>query len=162
MSQTTYTTEAALALPGMIGEGGKRFSISRANENAAAMGAGQAVVAGTDPETQGELPSSAGEVFLGIVTSEQGREVLDSAGATSFATDENMELLRQGQVWVNTEIAVAAGDAAWFRHTDNGGLLVGPDGWRNDVDTSNAQNSGGVYITGNAAAGLALISINLP
>jgi len=162
MSQTTYSNDQALAYAGLIGEGGKVFSVSRANESATSMGAGQAVVAGTDPETQGEFPSSAGEVFLGIVTSQHGRQTLDSAGSTSFETDENMELVRQGQVWVNTELAVNAGDPAFFRHTDNGGLVVGADGWRADLDTANAQDSGGVYITGNAAAGLALISLNLP
>ena len=71
-----------------------------------------------------------------------------------------MELLRKGKVWVNTEIAVTAGDTPFFRHTDNGGLLVGPDGWRADADTADADAISGTYLIGNAAPGLAYLSIN--
>ena len=71
MSQTAYSVDPPIALPGLAGE--KLDSITRANEDAASMGAGQAVVGGTDPETQGTLPSSAGEFFQGIALSEHGR-----------------------------------------------------------------------------------------
>ncbi|KKL83201.1 hypothetical protein LCGC14_1977110, partial [marine sediment metagenome] len=125
MSQTSYSIEAPVAFPGLVVN--KRFSISRASENAAAVGAGQAAVGGTDPETQFDLPSVTGEFFLGIVTSKHGRQQLDTVGATSFVQDENVELLRQGEIWVNTEIAVTAGDPVFFRHTDNGPLVVGAD-----------------------------------
>lgn len=161
MSQTTYTTEAVVAFPGMLGEGGKEYSISRALEDAAAIGAGRPAVAGTDPETQFALPSTGGETFLGITTAKHGREDLDTAGATSFSQDENVELIRRGRIWVTVEEAVVAGDPVFFRHTVNGGLL--PGGWRNDTAAGEAdQVTQAVFATSAAIDTVALIDINLP
>ena len=161
MSQINYTVEAPVAFPGMLGEGGKRYSISRASEAVADQGAGRPAVAGTDPTTQFLPPSGAGQPFLGITTAQQGREKLDTAGATSYQTDENVELLRQGRVWVTVEEAVVAGDPVFFRHTDNGPLLAG--GWRNDAAAGEAdQVVQAVFQTTAAIDTVALIDINLP
>ncbi len=161
MSQTAYPLEAAVAFPGMLGEGGKEFSISRANEDAVAIGAGRPVVVGTDPETQAALPSSAGETFLGITTAKHGRERLDLVGAASFRQNENMEIVRKGRVWVTVEEAVVYGDPVFFRHTDNGPLLAG--GWRNDTAAGEADAVPEAIFASTAAIDtVALIEINLP
>jgi len=134
MSQTAYPIEAAVAFPGMLGEGGKEFSISRANEDAVAIGAGRPVVVGTDPETQ---------------------------AAASFRQNENMEIVRKGRIWVTVEEAVVYGDPVFFRHTVNGPLV--PGGWRNDADTTNADAVPEAIFASTAAIDtVALIEINLP
>ena len=146
MSQTNYTIEAALAFAGMIAEGSKTRSISRSSEDAVAFEAGRPGVAGTDAETQFVLPTGAGEVFLGVTVHKHGREQMGLAGPLSFQQNENVELLRQGQIWVIVEEAVSVGDPVFFRHTVNGGLV--PGGWRTDADTANAdQVDGAVFMT---------------
>ncbi len=165
MSQTAYTVDAPVAFAGLIAEaGGREASISRAFENAGAAagyGAGRPAVAGTDPETQFDVPSGAGDRFLGITVHQHGRQDLELAGDFAFITDEPVELVRRGRIWVIVEEAVTAGDPVFWRHTVNGGLI--PGGWRTDLDTANAiQVLQAEFMTDALIDTVAIIDLNLP
>lgn len=165
MSQTAYTTQAPLAFAGQIAEfEGRENSKSFAFENnlaAAGYGAGRPAVVGTDPDTQFDVPATTGERFLGITVHRHGREDVELAGEFAWVTDEDVEILRRGRIWVIVEEAVTAGDPVFFRHTVNGGLI--PGGWRTDVDTANAdQVAGAEFMTSAAIDTVAIIDLNLP
>jgi hypothetical protein len=155
MSQTSYSVEAARAFAGMLAEFDNilRSSITRANENASAIAFGKPAVAGTDAETQFDLPSGAGDLFLGITVHRHGTEDPTDDG---IANGEPCELLRRGRIWVIAEPVVAVGDAVYWRHTTT------PGAWRNDA-TDSVLLPTAVWATATAAVNsLAVIDINMP
>lgn len=160
MAQLTYTEAPAVAFPGLLVDmdAAARRSISRANEETAAVAYGTGVALGTDPEVQFELPAATGFLFGGVLVHSHGREDVEAVGPVQ---DEPAELLRTGRVWVIVEEAVAVGDDVFLRHTANGGLL--PGGWRTDADTANAdQITNARWLTAAALGGLAQLEVNYP
>jgi hypothetical protein len=90
-----------------------------------------------------------------------------SDGAFGYAAKRQFDLLVQGDVWVETEVAVAPGDPVYFRVLAKGGATVmgkflkTADANATPADTavliSNAR-----WITSTTGAGLAILQINLP
>lgn len=155
MSQTTYNLAPDVAFAGMLAEYDAltKSSISRANENVAAVAFGKPAVAGTDRETQFNLPSGAGDVFLGVTVHKHGTQDPDDDG---IATGETAELLRRGKIWVVAKTAVAVGDPVYWDHTTN------PGTWRNDPTTA-ILVPGAVWATATSGADeLAILDINYP
>ena len=155
MAQTSYALEADKAFAGMLAEfdNTTKSSISRANEQGAAVAYGKPAVAGTDAETQFLLPSGAGDLFLGITVHQHGSEDPTDDG---IADDETAELLRRGKIWVVAKTVVAVGDDVYWDHTTN------PGTWRNDATTA-VQVAGATWATPTTGADeLAVIDINLP
>jgi hypothetical protein len=160
MTQTSYPLEAAVAFPGMLvdTDAAVRSSISRANEEASAVGYGLGVMFGTDPETQFKLPALTGFPFAGVLVHSHAREDVEAVGPVE---GEPNELLRKGRIWVTVEETILTTDPVYLRHTVNGGLL--PGGWRKDDDTLRAdQLTQAKWLTGAAAGELAQLEINYP
>lgn len=160
MTQTTYDAEAAVAFPGMLvdTDAAMRSSISRANEETAAVGYGLGVMFGTDPETQFLLPASTGFEFAGILVHSHAREDVEAVGPVE---GELTELVRKGRLWVTVEETIVTTDDVFLRHTVNGGL--DPGGWRKDLDTDKAdQITQAKWLTGASAGELAQLEINYP
>jgi len=155
MSQTSYSTEAAVAYAGMLADSSvtAKRSVSRANESATACAFGKPAVAGTDAETQFDLPSGASDVFLGITVHRHGTEDATDDG---IAQDEVAELLREGAIWVIAKTVVAVGDDVYWDHTTN------PGTWRNDSTTA-VQVPGAKFMKATSGADeLTVIEINTP
>lgn len=155
MSQTSYSIQAPRAFAGMLAEfdNTTKSSISRANENASAVAFGKPAVAGTDAETQFNVPSGAGDTFLGCTVHSHGSEDLTDDG---IANGETAEILRRGKVWVVAATAVAVGDDVYWRHT------TAPGTWRNDA-TDSVQVPGATWATATSAVDqLAVIDFNTP
>ena len=155
MSQTSYSTEAAVAYAGMLADcsNSARRSISRANEESSAVAPGKPAVAGTDAETQFLLPSADTDIFLGITVHRHGTEDPTDDG---FATGEAVELLREGAIWVIAKTQVALGDDVYWDHTTN------PGTWRNDSTTA-VQVPGAKFMKATGGADeLTVIEINMP
>lgn len=160
MTQTTYDAEAGVAFAGLLvdTDAAGRSSISRANEEAAAVAYGTGVALGTDPATQFELPAATGFVFGGVVVHSHAREDVAAAGPEQ---NEPNELLRKGRIWVVVEEAVTPADDVFLRHTINAALV--PGSWRIDADTARAdQITQARWLTSAAAAGLAQLEVNYP
>lgn len=160
MSQTTYPLVAPVAFAGLLEH--RIASMSRSLEDAVAIAAGvMAVAPASDPEDEFRLPSAAGQTQYGITVHRHGREDFALAGAFAFAQGEDVELLRQGRIWVLVEEAITANDPVFFRHTVNGGLV--PGGWRNDAAAAEADAvPNAIFLTTAAIDTVALIDINLP
>lgn len=155
MSQTSYSLEAARAFAGMLAEfdATTKSSISRANEDTAAVAFGKPAVAGTDAEKQFKLPSGAGNLFQGITVHRHGT---DDASDDGIAIGEVGEILRRGKIWVIAAPVVAVGDDVYWRHT------TAPGTWRNDA-TDSVKVDGASWATATSAVdSLAVIDINLP
>jgi hypothetical protein len=155
MSQTTYNLEADRAFAGMLAEfdATTKSSISRANEDSAAVAFGKPAVAGTDAEKQFKLPSGAGDLFLGVTVHRHGSQDLTDDG---IAIGEVAEILRRGKIWVVAATVVAVGDDVYWRHT------TAPGTWRNDA-TDSVKVAGATWATATSAVdSLAVIDINLP
>ena len=157
MSQTSYTEEGAVGVPGMLNDIGVNDVLSFAAE--AAVEAGRPMVRGT-ADTQALLPSGAGDEFLGVSVFQQPVQDGALAGALSFSAGETLGVLQKGRVWVRVETAVSAGDSVFWRHTTTGPLV--PGGWRIDADTAAAvQVTGARFLTDAAQDALALLSLNI-
>ena len=155
MSQTSYSTEAAVAFAGMLSDctNSSRRSISRANEESSAVAPGKPAVAGTLPAEEFLLPSGAADVYLGCTVHRHGPQDPTDDG---FATGETVELLREGAIWVIAKTQVAVGDDVYWDHTTN------PGTWRNDSTTA-VQVPGAKFMTATSGADqLTVIEFNTP
>lgn len=72
------------------------------------------------------VPSASGDVVQGVVIASHAPPTkgFDNA-ATSDPINRAFDVLKQGEIWVVSEAAISAGDAALFyRHTANGALTT--------------------------------------
>lgn len=160
MSQTTYTKVPAEAFPGMLADSGPNRMVSRALEEASAIDFGKPLRAGTDPAVQVLLPSAASQDFQGIGVhrhSEQAR----TSGAAQSQPKENMDVLREGHIFVLVEATVVPGDSVAYRHTTAGPL--DPGGWGPLVDANTTDISAFArWEKGASADGIAILALNMP
>lgn len=158
MSQTSYTQDFGRALEGQECGVGARAAASRQAEGA--LDFGRVLVEGT-AYPQAQLPSTASETVVGVAV--RTAAYRDDAAATDVLDGEDVACLRQGEIYMYAEEAVASGDPVFFRHTANGAgkLILGRV--RNDNDSSNCdQLAGARFIETTAAAGLVRVALNLP
>lgn len=160
MSQTTYTKVPAVAFAGMLADSGPNRAVSRALEEAAAIDFGKPFVAGTDKEVQVLLPSAASQDFQGIGV-HRHNEKKTSTGVAQAQPTENLDVLREGSIYVEVEVTVVPGESVAYRHTVNGGLL--PGGWTNVTDAETEDLSAFArWETGATAGNVAILTINMP
>jgi hypothetical protein len=159
MSQTTYDLQAPVAFPGLLADNSanEKNTISRALEDATSLAPGKPVVAGTDPDTQCELPSAASQVFLGVSVHHHASQDVEDNG---YAEGEAVEILTQGRIWVTAALAVAPGDDVYYQHTA-GTYPAGS--WSNVSDSANADLvAAAAWRSTTAGAGLAILEVNNP
>lgn len=159
MSQTTYTRVAPEAFAGMLADSGPNNIISRAHEEATAQDFGKPYVAGTDPETQVLLPSAAGQTVLGVSV-HRHTEKARTSGTAQAEPSVNLDLMREGAIFVEVEATVVAGGLVAFRHTTVGPLV--PGGWSSVDDANTDLLSNARWDTGATAGNVAKLVLNLP
>ncbi len=160
MAQTSYSIQAADAFGGLLADfdASVRSSISRANEETAAVGYGRGVTFGTDPDVQFLLPAATGFEFAGVLVHAHEREDVSAVGPVE---GETAELLRRGRIWVVVEEAVTPTDDVFLRHT--AGVAGDPGSFRTDDPGGEAdQVTNARWLTTTAAAGLAVLDIGVP
>jgi hypothetical protein len=126
---------------------------------------GQAVVYGTDPETQIKTPSATGQKFAGITVALWTMEQqLLSAPTTSYGgyLDEVVaNIISRGSIWVRVNVDVTVNDPVYFVHTNVNSTLIG--NFRNNAGTSEADLvPTGVFRKTAKAGELSIVEINLP
>ena len=124
---------------------------------------GRAVVrrtGGNSTVQSAALPSAASQEFLGV--NERIQSDVNPTGSPKNATApfKMMSLVHSGDMLVEVEEAVTAGDPVFFRHTAGaGGSTLGI--FRNDADTASAdQVTGAKFKSTTTGAGLAVIGLN--
>jgi len=163
MPQTTYNTDPAVGFRGMLADpNDDAFIITLANGAAAAVGFGIMVKRdATNPESQFDIFSATGQDPVGILVHTHCQQDPSLAGALGVALLETAGVVRRGRIWVVTEEAIAVTDDVYFRHTSGTGTEIGA--FRNDADTASCdQITNAQWLRGCAAAGVALLEINLP
>jgi len=164
MSQTAYSVDPGLAFRGMLGDpNDDSFAIPLANGAAAAQGFGIMVRRdATNPEDQFDVFSATGQAPVGVLVHTQAQQNPALAGSLGVDLLEMASVLRRGRIWVRVEEAVAVGDPVFFRHTaGGGGSEIGA--FRNDADTASCdQVTAAAWLQGSAAAGVALLELNIP
>jgi len=94
-----------------------------------------------------------------IVASMQA--VTFNSGDVFYAPTEMVTVLRKGRIYVQVEVAVTSDDDVYVRHVASGTKVRG--GFGNVVDSSTCfKVSAARYVTSAAAAGFAIVEINLP
>lgn len=111
--QTTYATNMAAALVGMIADSGPNDLFSRDVEASGGIGFGVPVIQGTADNQCDEVSASTDEV-IGITVRDQ------STTNDEFAQYESALLMRVGPMWVTVTDAggVDAGDDVWVLVSD--------------------------------------------
>lgn len=166
MSQTSYSTNQLVAFAGQLGDIGPHDIGTFTNSVLASVPFGVAV--SMDP-TSGDghfkLPAASGDLvrnlLLGVTTATQAIENVPVGGG-SYKQYAAVGVMKKGRVWVAVEEAVVAGDPVFVRIASGaGGTQLGA--FRKSADTASASQvlEGMQYLTSAAAAGFALLQINL-
>lgn len=154
--QTTYEAELTAAQEGQRVDLGLINIISRVVEDAAGIQFGRAVVRGTD-ESQCQLPSAAGEDFLGI-TQYTSAWTQDNDGLHEYTQYREANIIDFGMIWVSPEVSVVPGEPVYYRHTATGSEEYGA--LRNDDDSGDATLIVGATFESTAsAAGIAIVRL---
>ena len=164
MSQTAYSADQGLALPGMVADGGPSQTVSAIASGALAAGNGVSFSAASSAAGVTDIckaPAAGTDVtnaakFLGIAIYNAGREPHTSAA--EYADESVVSILRKGRIWVEVEDAVAVGGGVFCRHVAAGAEVLGA--FRSDADGSDAsQVAHAVFLTAASASGLALVEL---
>lgn len=110
------------------------------------------------------LPAATGFRAYGLVVHSHDYEVGTNGtlGTTGLKPDATLNIMRRGLMWANTETQATEGNAAFVRHTANGGLTQ-KGALRHDADTANADEvTGLIFRTTRADAGLVLVQVDMP
>lgn len=120
----------------------------------------------TGLDSTARLPYQAADITglaaLGIaIHSHDNEQALAGSTNPGYAHGVEMNVVRQGTVWVRVEDAVVAGGAVFVRYTVNGTKT--PGSFRSDADSSKAaQLPNARYETSANAGGLAVVKFLLP
>lgn len=153
MSQTSYSINQPAAVSGQLGTAEPYSAISM-NNPVDVIPFGRMVAKVAADENGVELPDSGGADLLGVAI----RKV--NSTDSNYPALSDVGVLRRGQVWVEVEQTVVAGDPVYVRHTDPGALGLGV--FRKDADTADAVLVPEArYLIGASANGVALLDINL-
>jgi len=107
------------------------------------------------------LPAAVGNKFLGIAI-QSLKDIPRSTGIALYEIDEEFPMMKKGRIWVHSEQAVNPTLAVFLRHTTS--TTEVPGDFRVDIDTDKGIDVSAVasWVSTTAAAGLALLEINLP
>lgn len=116
--QLSYTNELAIGLPGGRADSGPADIHSKVNPDVA-IPFGVAVCAGTDPDREVKLPTTAAEAAacLGVALRTQAMES-SSSGDPQYPVKSSVNVLTKGRVFVKVTEAVNAGDPVFVRFAD--------------------------------------------
>ena len=160
MPQNTIDAAPAKAFAGQLAEPGAPKFARSATAEGADVEAGFPVKRGTLPEKQVE-PFEAGDVpelalFAGVVLLDPTR----AFNSLAIEDDDPVAVLRLGSVYMDFSEAVTAGEMVGLTLAD--GLLVGiPEGTAAGSIATGVVILPGLRITETAAAGLAVVEVNL-
>jgi hypothetical protein len=119
---------------------------------------GRAVVAGST-DNYCDLPSIGGQRFLGITEYTSGGQN-NSSGNILYEVASEANIVNFGYIYVLPEVAVAAGDQVFFRHTFTG--LEESGTFRNDSDDGDCDLiTGAVFELDSAAGEFNIINLNV-
>ena len=166
MSQTTVLADVPLALEGSVAyPGAGNLTISRWAKTDMPFGRFVTFKTASGAESC-DLPTVTGDVTLGRAL---GIAVFDPAkepnSALGYKAGQMVQILRRGYIWMLTETDVAEGSAVFVRFATVTGSGTAPaiGKVRKDADTADAVALPGAFFrTTLAAAGLAIVEINLP
>jgi phage tail sheath protein FI len=155
MAQLSYPVDQPVAFPGLLADlNDSNYIVSRANEAAAAMEYGIAVIEGTADDQMLRVTDAA-QPIAGVTVHQHANEV---GGDDLNLIDPNKmgDVLRRGTIYVQVEDAVSKGDAPFVRVLVGGGGIIGA--FRSDADGGNArQLSNARYATSADASGFAVL-----
>lgn len=151
MAQLDYNREPIVGIPGQISSLQNTTVKTRSNDVDIKFGRG--VVAGATPGETVTLPSGAGDSFEGIAVFTHKMDI--NRNESFYEAKDAVSMLTVGTVWVESTVAVDYGDTVYLINTgDDAGKIT------NVVGTNTP--TGAKVITGNTAAGLCEIELNLP
>ncbi len=155
MAQTAITLNPAVAQAGTFASTEEGTFSIRSRRAAETITPGKFVVQAADAE-ECEQPDSTGEVTDGHVL---GIALIDSQSSTlPYAVDDTVRIAHGGEIWVDAEDAVAAGDPVFVRFADAG--VTGLGSARSDADTADAVACpNAIWASTTAAAGLAKVRL---
>lgn len=161
-----YSVPQSPAVPGTIATAINSCAIrSKANASGGVLAYGRAVVQGTAPDDV-VLPAADKTGFVGIAMRTYMYENAQTAdGAYGYADKKQIDVVTQGEIWVETEVAVAPGDAVFFRIASGTATVVGK--FLKTADPISTVDKAVAiprarWITSTTGAGLARLQINLP
>lgn len=113
-------------------------------------------VAGGASQATGTPTYSSDDIFRGIAIHTHKAPVAQTSGAgdAKYAINDAVNVLRQGAVWVETDVAVTADETAYVSVAAGLGKFT-------NVSSANLA-TGGKFRSTVATAGLAILEINLP
>ena len=168
MPITDYSLAQSPGIPGSIATGIKSCSVrSKTNASGGVLAFGRAVVQGTGDQDV-ILPAAAKTSLVGIAVRSYIYEDAETAdGAEGYGDKREIEVLVQGDIWVETEVAVAPGDAVSFRILAKGGnTIVGKFNKTVDANADPADTAvlipNARWLSTTSGAGIAKLQINLP
>jgi hypothetical protein len=163
MSQTSIKSSMDVAFAGMLADAAQARVDSKANGEASAeIPFGVAVAKGATDNVV-KLPAANTDKFDGVVVHDHSYVpgTNGNLGTTGIKSKGSINLLREGEVWVTVEEAVAPGDRGFFRYASGaGGTQKGA--WRksavaNETIDATAQTE---FRSTAAANGLAKLYVN--
>ena len=142
MSVQTTITNIRRSLPGILQDVQQMEKASFILEDAT-LEFGKPVTRGTNPDRQAKLPSTGGDLFLGITIRDGSLENLTvGSNLAVYKEGQTMSILRQGAINVVASVAVAPDEPVYFYHTANATYLPG--------DFVNADDAGFTTLIPNA------------
>ena len=160
MSQTVIDDTLAVGLEGQKADSGFDDVLSRIAEGAVPFG--KLVVVGTDPDKQGQLPSTTGEIttasgILGVSIHSHDNQF--TAVGEGNANEDAMNLMHKGRVYVKVEEAVTPASPVFARYAAGGDGL---GSFRaSDPGTAADQVPGARYLSSAGIGELALLEVDL-
>lgn len=133
MSQTSYTTEHRLGIPGQEAELLPSKKGHAKNAEAVAIPFGVAVARSANSDVDRVLPASASAEIMGVALQSYWAENRDLSNDDGIAAGEYFNEMLEGTIWVKPEVNVQPGEPVYVRHTANG-LLTQLGAFRNDGD----------------------------
>ncbi len=159
MAQTTYPLVAPVSAAGRLANLVPDTTLARTNSAGASVGFGLGVR--QDPSLDDSFTNFSGtpQVFLGVLRWQQQRLDIDN---DVIVDEETGLVLTKGHIYVVTEEAVTPTDNVFYRHTaGGGGSVIGA--FRTDGDSSTAdQLTNARWMETTSAAGIAVLSLNIP
>lgn len=155
MSQTTVTQYGVAASAGMLADNGYTDKMSFSVETA--VGFGLPVALGTNKERQiVPLTTSVGQAALAYGVTVAAHVVeQSSAGVAQYAVKDTAPVLKKGRIWMATDDAVVAGTVANLKLSSG---LVTDEAVGAGIEAFTQFSAR--FITGTAAAGLAIVEID--
>lgn len=148
-AQTSYGLFRDEAFEGMIVSQVPRVVLTRNIESAAGIGFGKAAFRGAGDK--GIIVPQAGGLFFGITVCDPLTISGDPANPDKFPQYDEVPVMISGEIWVNSSVSVADGDAVY---------IVPASGLITNVTASNIAATGWVFQTTRIGAGLVRIQRN--